>query len=36
MEREAHRESRYASLFATLVCAWALVLAVLGLAQAAG
>ena len=32
MEHERHRDSRYAAAFATLVCAWALLLVALGLA----
>jgi len=32
MERNQHRDSRYAAAFATLICAWALLLVALGLA----
>jgi hypothetical protein len=32
MERNHRRDSRYAAAFATLICAWALLLVALGLA----
>ncbi len=32
MERKLHRDARFATAFAALICAWALALVVLGLA----